>query len=98
MQLHHVAGRAVAELPTPGPRWGQSTVEGDFSSQKWGRTYLEGLEGDRFGCSVEIIFPTIRFCNSPSSDMVEQPCCTVRFMWCQSGGTALSRPHMAAHP
>src|SRR5213075_1058006 len=28
--------RAVAELPTPGPRWGQSTVEGHFSPQKWG--------------------------------------------------------------
>jgi hypothetical protein len=38
--------RAVAELPTPGPRWGQSTVEGHFSSQKWGGRASKAIVSD----------------------------------------------------
>ena len=56
-------------MPGFGALVGQSRVEGDSLPPEVGRTRLED---GRFGCSVEIIFATIRFCNSPWSVPIAQ--------------------------
>jgi hypothetical protein len=45
---------------------GRIDIRGPLLTPQVGKTYLDD---DRFGCSVEIIFATIRFCNSPYSNM-----------------------------